>query len=160
MVNCIEMSSNLLPDIFSLLKNCLQSVRNSLKQVLDGLKTCKKKNFSIYPKKFTPRSRHESRYLLIGLLWSSIGDLLLNIDLFPIGMAAFGVAQGFYISSFGFRPLQPAIGAFLYIVGALPVTLFYANLPVILKIGLPVYGLLLLTMCWRAIARCFEVLIF
>lgn len=33
------------------------------------------------------------------------------------------------------------------------VSLFYKNLPTILQIGLPVYGVLLLTMCWRALAR-------
>lgn len=38
----------------------------------------------------------------------------------------------------------------------LGVSLFYTNLPAILQIGLPVYGTLLLTMCWRALARAFD----
>jgi len=97
---------------------------------------------------------HRSRqFLLTGLIFSSIGDILLNIDLFPHGMGAFAVAQVFYISSFGFKPLKPMIGIGLYTVGAICVSIFYNNLPPILQIGLPIYGFLLLTMCWRAIAR-------
>lgn len=64
-------------------------------------------------------SSHRSRqYLLIGLIFSSIGDILLNHDLFPEGMGAFAVAQAFYIASFGFKPLKPIIGIVLYCVGA------------------------------------------
>lgn len=55
---------------------------------------------------------------MIGLIFSSIGDILLNHELFPEGMGAFAVAQIFYISSFGFKPLKPIIGVVLYGIGA------------------------------------------
>ncbi|XP_063705251.1 lysoplasmalogenase TMEM86A [Culicoides brevitarsis] len=101
----------------------------------------------------TKKGKHGSQYILLGLIFSSIGDILLNVDLFPEGMGAFAVAQAFYITSFGFKPLKMPIGLVLYTVGVLAVSLFYMNLPTILQMGLPIYGVLLLTMCWRALAR-------
>lgn len=122
---------------------------------------------------FFSSSHHSRQYLMIGLFFSSIGDILLNHELFPHGMGVFGIAQAFYIASFGFKPCKPMIGIVLYCIGVagknlfqlfickykrnclflLGVSLFYTNLPSILQIGLPIYGILLLTMCWRAIAR-------
>jgi uncharacterized membrane protein YhhN len=90
---------------------------------------------------------------LIGLLFSSFGDALLNHDLFPHGMGAFAVAQMFYISAFGLRPLKPLIPLVLYSIGGFMVYLIFENLPDIIQVGLPIYGLLLLGMVWRAIAR-------
>lgn len=55
----------------------------------------------------------------MGLVFSCIGDALLNINLFPHGMAAFAIAQAFYISAFGLYPLQPWIGVILYSFGIL-----------------------------------------
>uniref|UniRef100_A0A336LFI4 lysoplasmalogenase n=1 Tax=Culicoides sonorensis TaxID=179676 RepID=A0A336LFI4_CULSO len=104
----------------------------------------------------TSKGHRSRQFLLIGLIFSSIGDILLNIDFFPEGMGAFAVAQIFYISSFGFKPLKPLIGVVLYCIGAAGVSLFYQTLPTILKFGLPIYGTLLLTMCWRALARIAE----
>lgn len=91
--------------------------------------------------------------ILIGLIFSCLGDLLLNYDLFEAGMGAFGVAQIFYISAFTFRPLRPWVALPLYGLGIAAVALMFQNLPTIIKICLPIYGALLLTMCWRSLAR-------
>lgn len=113
-------------------------------------------------------------------MFSSIGDALLNHDYFPHGMAAFAIAQLFYISAFGFEPLIPLIGIVLYagaiasmdlVVYFLPmkaefrnvydfcvlplaaVYILHTKLDLMLLMGLPIYTTLLVTMCWRAIAR-------
>lgn len=52
--------------------------------------------------------RRHLRRILFGLFFSVIGDaFLVNEEKFFIaGMAAFGVAQAFYIAAFGWRPLR------------------------------------------------------
>lgn len=99
---------------------------------------------------FSHRYKH---LILLGLIFSCSGDILLNYDLFEAGMAGFGVAQIFYISAFGLRPVRPWFGLPLYGLGAIAVGFMFENLPLIIKICLPIYGVLLLTMCWRSLAR-------
>lgn len=94
-----------------------------------------------------------SQLILLGLIFSCGGDILLNIDLFPHGMGSFAVAQIFYISAFGFKPLKWVIGIVLYVLGATLVGIVFKDLEGVLVVGLPVYVLLLLTMCWRSLAR-------
>lgn len=55
--------------------------------------------------------------ILGGLIFSSLGDTLLNHNYFPHGMGAFAIAQIFYINAFGFRPLKLWIGLILYVAG-------------------------------------------
>ncbi|XP_055586558.1 lysoplasmalogenase-like protein TMEM86A [Uranotaenia lowii] len=99
------------------------------------------------------RSHRYKHLILLGLVISCLGDLLLNYDLFEAGMGGFAVAQIFYISAFGFRPLRAWIGIPLFCFGVAAVALMFENLPTIIKICLPVYGVLLVTMCWRSLAR-------
>ncbi|XP_013097452.1 lysoplasmalogenase-like protein TMEM86A isoform X1 [Stomoxys calcitrans] len=94
-----------------------------------------------------------SQLILIGLIFSCGGDILLNIDMFPHGMGSFGVAQIFYISAFGFKPLKWKLGLPFYVLGAIAVGLVFNRLEGVLIAGLPIYGCLLLTMCWRSLAR-------
>ncbi|XP_058063628.1 lysoplasmalogenase-like protein TMEM86A [Anopheles bellator] len=101
----------------------------------------------------TKEARRYSRCIWLGLCFSSVGDLLLNYDLFEAGMGAFGAAQVCYIAAFGFRRLKLWIGAILYVGGIMATALFYENLNSIIKICLPMYAVLLLTMCWRSLAR-------
>jgi uncharacterized membrane protein YhhN len=68
-------------------------------------------------------------------------------------MGAFAVAQIFYISAFGLRPLKLWILLVFYAIGAGMIVLIFENLPDIIKVGLPIYAVLLLAMAWRAIAR-------
>nr|XP_019531940.2 lysoplasmalogenase-like protein TMEM86A isoform X2 [Aedes albopictus] len=99
------------------------------------------------------KSNRYKQLILVGLIFSCSGDILLNYELFEAGMAGFGVAQIFYISAFGFHPVRPWFGLPLYGLGAAAVALMFNNLPTIIKICLPIYGILLLTMCWRSLAR-------
>ena len=60
--------------------------------------------------------------ILYGLIFSCIGDVFLDYnesegELFPFGMVAFAVAQILYISAFGWKPLRPMIGIFLFALG-------------------------------------------
>ncbi|XP_050101613.1 lysoplasmalogenase-like protein TMEM86A [Anopheles aquasalis] len=99
------------------------------------------------------QARRYKRMILLGLFCSSWGDLLLNYNLFEAGMGAFGVAQICYVNAFGFQPLRPAVGVVLYAGGVLATSVFFANLNSVIKVCLPIYAVLLLTMCWRALAR-------
>ncbi|XP_052900797.1 lysoplasmalogenase-like protein TMEM86A [Anopheles moucheti] len=91
--------------------------------------------------------------IMYGLLFSSLGDFLLNYDLFEAGMGAFGVAQVFYITAFGMKPPRLWIGGTLYLLGFLATAVFFGNLKPLIKVCLPFYAVLLLTMCWRSLAR-------
>uniref|UniRef100_A0A1A9VYB1 lysoplasmalogenase n=1 Tax=Glossina austeni TaxID=7395 RepID=A0A1A9VYB1_GLOAU len=97
-----------------------------------------------------------SQLVLWGLICSCGGDALLNIGLFPHGMALFGAAQIFYIRSFGWRPLKFWIGAIAYLGGLAVLSMIYGKLDKVLKIGVPIYSLLLETMCWRSLARIYQ----
>lgn len=113
--------------------------------------------------------------ILFGLLFSCIGDALLNHNYFPHGMGSFAIAQLFYINAFGFRPLKLWIGLLLYAGGVaskcefvshyssrmikqfnyrfVAVYALHENLEPTILIGLPIYTMLLVTMCWRAVAQ-------
>ncbi|KAM8707126.1 hypothetical protein ACLKA7_011258 [Drosophila subpalustris] len=97
-----------------------------------------------------------SQLILLGLIFSCGGDALLNVNLFPFGMVSFGVAHIFYISAFGWRPLNWILGLCLYV----PVTVFVIfvakYLDEILIIGVPIYCALITTMLWRASARALD----
>lgn len=108
--------------------------------------------------------------ILLGLLFSVIGDALLNVDLFPHGMAAFGVAQIWYTVAYGFRPMKLHFSLPFYALGGgseyffLARTIVYnesilvcfvvfGKLDLVLKVGLPVYAVLLATMVWRSFVQ-------
>ncbi|XP_076069041.1 lysoplasmalogenase TMEM86A-like isoform X2 [Oratosquilla oratoria] len=95
-----------------------------------------------------------SRRILLGLIFSVIGDAFLVWDEFFLhGMAAFGVAQVFYTSAYGFRPLNMYAASVIYAIMAVGVTLLLPGVEGVLKVGVPIYGVLLMTMVWRAVAR-------
>lgn len=100
-----------------------------------------------------PTAVKYQKRIMYGLLFSSVGDFLLNYDLFEAGMGAFGVAQIFYIWAFGMKPLKLWIGVTLYVTGFLATAVFFENLNPVIKVCLPFYVILLLTMCWRSLAR-------
>lgn len=94
-----------------------------------------------------------SQKIFLGLVFSSVGDALLNLNMFPFGMAAFGLAHVFYISALGLRPWRLYIGVILYAAGAACVYVLRDGLTGVLVYGLPIYAILLLTTCWRALAN-------
>ncbi|XP_055385141.1 lysoplasmalogenase-like protein TMEM86A [Condylostylus longicornis] len=106
----------------------------------------------LYGFKFTKKSKYCQR-ILFGLIFSCVGDALLNVALFPHGMGSFAVAQAFYISAFGFQPFKPWIAIGLYAFAISFISLIFHSLDEILVIGLPIYAFLLTTMCWRTLAR-------
>lgn len=65
-----------------------------------------------------------SHKIFVGLLFSCFGDALLNVDLFAFGMIMFAVAQVFYASAFGWKPLKLWIGLGLFIAGAIGMNSF------------------------------------
>ncbi|XP_071809777.1 lysoplasmalogenase TMEM86B-like isoform X2 [Asterias amurensis] len=99
-----------------------------------------------------------SRYslaILLGLLFSGVGDacLVYAKDYFIFGLASFAVAHLLYIVAFHERPmwwtfmffyLPYYIVMWQYIVPGVSAKLFYPGM---------VYGVLILTMLWRAMAR-------
>ncbi|TRY72300.1 hypothetical protein TCAL_11264 [Tigriopus californicus] len=96
------------------------------------------------------------RRILIGLAFSMVGDAcLVYRDIFVLGMMAFGIAHFSYIAAFGWEDTKYSIALVVFVIGYAP--LFGLILPSIsdpvLKCGIPIYALLLLTMCWRALAR-------
>ncbi|XP_035708406.1 lysoplasmalogenase-like protein TMEM86A isoform X1 [Folsomia candida] len=104
-----------------------------------------------------PQQHKFSRRILAGLLFSCVGDaLLIWPEYFLHGMAAFGVAQIFYIRAFGFQPLNAKLGAFIYVLSS---TVLILIGPHVLSESWPVaggvflYSSLLLTMVWRATSR-------
>lgn len=62
--------------------------------------------------------RFSTSKILVALIFSCLGDALLNHNYFVYGMCAFAVAQLLYIVTFGFEPLNLWIGILLYIPGA------------------------------------------
>lgn len=61
------------------------------------------------------------KLILIALLFSSFGDAFLDyksMDLFPLGMVAFAIAQTIYITAFGLKPFRPILGLVLYMIAA------------------------------------------
>ncbi|XP_063598990.1 lysoplasmalogenase TMEM86A-like [Penaeus indicus] len=95
-----------------------------------------------------------SRRILLGLIFSVVGDaLLIWEDFFVHGLGAFLVAQIFYISAFGFRPFNIYVATVCYSLMALGVYLLMPGTSGAISFGMPVYTCLLLTMVWRAVAR-------
>lgn len=54
-----------------------------------------------------------------GLLFSSLGDALLETDQFSAGIAAFSAAHLFYIATFGWKPFCGSVAAFLFALAVL-----------------------------------------
>ena len=60
-----------------------------------------------------------ARRIMLGLSCCMLGDALLVFPGFFLeGMAAFAAGHLFYISAFGFKPVNPYAGAVLYSLGA------------------------------------------
>ncbi|EDO48808.1 predicted protein [Nematostella vectensis] len=94
-----------------------------------------------------------SRRILLGLIFSMIGDVCLvwKHSYFIHGMVAFAIAHLLYMRSFGFRPLKPLTGIICLLL-MLPFYVFYfPNLKGLLFYAVPVYIVVIGIMVWRAI---------
>lgn len=95
-----------------------------------------------------------ARRILAGLLFSVAGDVLLVWDeWFLHGLVAFLVAQILYISAFGFKPLKWPVALVCYSILLAGLAMIVPGADAHLKIGLTVYGVTVMTMVWRAVAR-------
>lgn len=106
-----------------------------------------------------PRRDLYSRLLVVGLIFSAIGDVLLELgpQRFLWGVGAFFLAHLTYIAAFLKADRRPRLLAALPAV-ALGLLVFPRLLPGLEKQGMlvpvAVYTLALCTMMWRALARC------
>lgn len=104
-----------------------------------------------------PRTRY--RYLVAtGLLFGAIGDLLLEVDLFEIGLGSFLIGQVLYTAAFlgdsrALKPL-PALVFYGYGIG---LVWALADGTGDLLVPVAVYAAAITTMMWRAVARVGEV---
>ncbi|CAG0919346.1 unnamed protein product, partial [Notodromas monacha] len=93
-----------------------------------------------------------SSLILAGQFASCIGDACLVYDeSYLSGIASFAVAQVCYISAFKIRPFAPLL---MLLMSAVHLTTFYFMWPALhgaLVIAMPVYGILVTTMAYRAI---------
>lgn len=95
-----------------------------------------------------------SRRILIGLIFSLVGDILLVWhDYFEIGLLMFAVAQVCYARAFGWKPFNPYALAVFASVGACVFGILSPGLKGILSYLVAIYIGLICIMGWRAVAR-------
>ncbi|KAK7072859.1 Lysoplasmalogenase-like protein tmem86a [Halocaridina rubra] len=95
-----------------------------------------------------------SRRILLGLIFSVIGDaLLVWDDLFIHGLSAFLIAQCLYVSAFGFKPFNIYAATVIYLLSGAGIYILYPGTSGVTSIGMPLYTAILMTMVWRAVAR-------
>lgn len=95
-----------------------------------------------------------SRRILLGLVFSCIGDaLLVWEELFVHGLVSFLIAQILYISAFGFAPFNVYVAAAVYSAMGIGIGVLLPGTSGGLSVGMPIYTFFLMTMVWRAVAR-------
>ncbi|KAG1662029.1 Lysoplasmalogenase-like protein TMEM86A [Nymphon striatum] len=89
-----------------------------------------------------------------GLVFSMLGDaFLIWKHLFMYGLISFCIAQFFYVSAFGLKPIKPLVGAICFSFLSCHYAAIYPYLKGMIFYCAPMYGLLICFMVWRAIAR-------
>ncbi|CAH1787589.1 unnamed protein product [Owenia fusiformis] len=96
-----------------------------------------------------------SRRVLLGLIFSMIGDICLvwKANYFLHGIASFAIAQAFYARAFGLLPLKHISGAVCFTVGAITYLYLVPGLEGPMVYFVAMYTALIMFMAWRAIAR-------
>lgn len=100
-----------------------------------------------------PRTRYR-RLIATGLVFGSAGDVLIEVDLFELGLAAFLVGQVLYTAAFlgDTKRLSPVPAIIFYGYGlALVWTLADGTGDLLIPVVL--YAMAITTMLWRAVAR-------
>lgn len=103
------------------------------------------------------KNYRQSQLILIGLMFSCAGDIMLNLLLFALGMACFGVTQICYMCAFGWRPLKVIIGVCIYIPAISLIYFVIGHLNIAHLIGVFIYCTLIAIMFWRSLARALHV---
>ncbi|KAF5301440.1 hypothetical protein FQA39_LY02169 [Lamprigera yunnana] len=110
--------------------------------------------FIVLQSKSTSTENKFSKCILLGLLFSCLGDaLLIWPGCFDFGVFSFLIGHLMYINAFRFEPLNLKLGAGCYIISLLGIVFFWSKLHGILTFGAPIYSAVIMTMVWRAIAR-------
>lgn len=95
-----------------------------------------------------------SKKILFGLICGCIGDyLLIWPRYFEAGIVAFAIGHIHYIRAFGFTPLNLPLGAGLYGFLLIIIIWLQFELSGLLAAAIPMYGVIIGTMVWRAISR-------
>jgi uncharacterized membrane protein YhhN len=104
-----------------------------------------------------PRIRYR-RLVAVGLLFGAAGDLLLEIDLFEVGLGAFLVGQVLYTAAFlGDSRAPKPLPALVFYGYGLALVWSVADGTGDLLVPVILYGFAITTMLWRAVARLGEV---
>lgn len=126
--------------IFFCIIKCLPIVSLMLFVVLHGM------NFTEYYR--------YSRRILIGLIFSALGDIALVWDgYFEVGIGMFAIAQISYARAFGWKPFNPYAGAVCTVLASGFYLFLQPGLEGKLLYLTPFYMFLISTMLWRAVAR-------
>ena len=102
-----------------------------------------------------PKRRSYTRNILIGLLFSCLGDAFLvwKHGYFHHGIVMFALAHVFYAFAFGFEPFRARAGMICAVVASAAYCYISPGLKgTFLPLG-TLYFLLIYTMVWRAVAR-------
>ena len=96
-----------------------------------------------------------SRRILIGLIFSCIGDacLVWAKKYFEVGIGCFAIAQICYSRAFGWKPFNPYAGAVFCVLGYFVFCVLKTNLTGIMVYLVAAYVGVICTMAWRAVAR-------
>lgn len=98
-----------------------------------------------------------SRRILVGLIFSAIGDVFLVWKSSPgnleLGLLSFAIAQIMYARAFGWRPLKPYPGSAFLVLGLVVYSYLQTYVTGLMAYLAPFYMTLICTMAWRAMAR-------
>lgn len=96
-----------------------------------------------------------SRRILIGLIFSCIGDacLVWKQKYFELGIGCFAIAQICYARAFGWKPFNPYAGAVFSAIGFCIYSILKPGLNGMMVYLVAAYICVICTMAWRAVAR-------
>lgn len=129
--------------IFYCIIKCLPVISLILFVILDGMSLSEYYRYS--------------RRILIGLIFSCIGDAFLvwkeTGKNFEIGLLMFAIAQIEYARAFGWRPLNPYAGGTFAVLGSIVYYFLSTSVSGFMSYLIALYITLICTMAWRAVAR-------
>lgn len=95
-----------------------------------------------------------STWIIAGMVFGVVGDAcLIWPGYYDIGVLSFLIGHLIYIRQLGFKPLNLPLGIACYAVSIMGTLYFLPDVDGILRLGVPIYNVVLMTMVWRAGAR-------